>query len=122
MQERRKTDRLFPNTRLKIFDDDRDELLGHIADFSDSGLMMISRQRVPAGETFNLRIQVPTYRHSVGESRTVPTEKTFYVKVKSIWCEADKFSDDLLATGFEFVDVSEESINFLIDFFGIQSQ
>lgn len=44
---------------LEVFDDETGELLGHLVDLTDTGVKLISKNTVPEGKKYTMRIALP---------------------------------------------------------------
>lgn len=96
---------------LRVFDGMSAKVLGHIVDISAKGMMLISDNPLPVGETFRLRMRLPA---SIGNKDELIFNAT------SRWCKQD-INPEFHITGLEIYDVDEEIAKYilcLIDDFG----
>ena len=106
MPDNRKYDRRDSIFYLKVFDQRTDELLGHVVDLSEKGIMMVTNREMEVGERFALRMHLPEPVES--ESHTVDFE------AESRWCRQEA-NPDLYDVGFEVADPPEAFIRALRD-------
>ena len=58
-QEKRKGKRTHLIDYLEILDDDTGSRLGHLADISDQGIMMVGREPIAVNKDFAFRLRLP---------------------------------------------------------------
>lgn len=75
---------------LEVYDDDANELLGHLVDLTTSGLKLVSKQRIPTKRTYRLRMMLPEGYFS---------QKDLYFEAQSLWSSND-INPDFYDTGF----------------------
>jgi c-di-GMP-binding flagellar brake protein YcgR len=81
--------------------------MGHIIDISRGGMMLVSKQQTPLGETFNLLLEI-----SLSDDLPEKVPAT----AKSIWNRKDP-NPGLFNNGFQFISLpaeAEKSIEQLI--------
>ncbi len=83
---------------LRLFDETSNRVLGHLADISTQGLMLISDEPIQVNKTYQLRLALP---EELSEKKEVLLEAT------SRWCRPDA-SPDLYVSGFTINDPSKE--------------
>ena len=96
---------------LKIFDRNTDELLGHLVDITEEGLMIVSETCYETGLLVNMKMLLP---------REIEGKEVIEFDAKSMWCRKD-VNPSLFGVGykFEYVDVLSRQIIFeLIHEFG----
>jgi hypothetical protein len=96
---------------LKVFDRTTDELLGHLVDITEEGLMIVSENCVDPGKVIKLKMSLP---------REIEDKEEIEFKAQSMWCRKD-VNPSLFGVGFkfEYVDVLSRQIIFeLIHEFG----
>ncbi len=86
---------------LRLFDETSNRVLGHLADISVQGLMLISDEPIQVNKAYQLRLAVP---EELSEKQEVLFEAT------SRWCRPDK-TPDLYISGFTINEPSEEVQN-----------
>ncbi len=121
MQEMRRQVRLFPGTRLKVFDKKTGKLFGILADFSEEGFMLFSKKPYKVNVILRLQVNLPIFHHSLSETKITGDEKKMNFEAKSIWCRSDKYADGLYDIGFEFTNISQEDLQDFIQWHGFQS-
>ncbi len=82
---------------LEVFDNKSGKLLGHLADLTTEGIKLVSREPIPTGEEFTLKMIVP---HD-----TLDTDELVFTAA-SLWCRPD-VNPDFHATGFAAPDLDE---------------
>lgn len=98
---------------LRVFDGMSTDVIGHIVDISAKGVMLISDAPIAVGESFRLRMRLP--------SRIANKDELIF-SATSRWCKQD-INPDFYITGFEIFDVEEEITKYilcLIDDFGFK--
>jgi len=113
MYERRRLKRRHLIYYLRVFNRETDQLLGHLVDITEEGLMLISEQPIELDVTFHLQMQLPS---NIGGM-----EKWEFDAV-SKWCRKD-INPDFLDSGFQLVDIDVKSLTVirnLIRGFGFQ--
>ena len=75
---------------LEVYDDDANQLLGHLVDLTTSGIKLVSKQRIPANRNFRLRMMLPEGYFA---------QKDLYFEAKSMW-SANDINPDFYDTGF----------------------
>lgn len=112
MAKRRKNKRVHLIYYLLVFDNDSDQLVGHIVDITTDGIKLMSRIPLIPDKIYNFKMILP---EGIDE-----TSREISFKAKSRWCK-DKMYSDFYGIGFKFEDISEEditTIKHLIDQFG----
>lgn len=94
MKEKRRVKRRNPLYQLQVYDQDTDELMGHISDISMQGFMMISPRQLEVNKVYTVKIKLPA---------EISNKKQVVVTAKSIWCKND-INPSLFSTGFEILD------------------
>ena len=75
---------------LEVYDDETNELLGHLVDVTTSGLKLVSKQRIPTNRNYRLRMMLPEGYFS---------QKDLYFEAQSMWSSND-INPDFYDTGF----------------------
>ncbi len=98
---------------LRVYDAARGVIIGHIADISTDGIMVISEDSIPADTDFMLKMIMP---------KELEGTKELVFQARSIWSKKD-INPDFYANGFKIHDISSpdaELIEYLIDEFGFR--
>ena len=98
---------------LRVYDAVKDILIGHIADISTNGIMVMSEQPIPTDQDFVLKMIMP---------KALEGTKELVFKARSIWSQKD-VNPDFYANGFQIHDVNMKDIDlieYLIDEFGFR--
>lgn len=82
---------------LEVFDQENNKLLGHLVDLTVKGMKLVSKEEIPSGKDYTLRMIMP-------EDYCQQREVNF--KATSTWCSQD-VNPDFFATGFTTPDLDE---------------
>ena len=99
MHERRRLARKNLMSYSQVFDLHRGMLIGYLADFSPSGVMVISEKAMEAGKDITLQVEVPELNDYPPMKMTLPA--------RVVWCQTD-VSPKFQNIGFEFKGVTGE--------------
>jgi hypothetical protein len=113
MKEKRKHKRMNLIYYLEIYDNSNDKYLGNLVDITPEGLMMISKEQMPAGSDFHLKMILP---------ETAYDENAISFKVNLRWTKKD-VNPAFFASGYQIIDigpVESETIKSLIDNFSFK--
>ncbi|MCE1255721.1 MAG: PilZ domain-containing protein [Anaerolineae bacterium] len=100
MENKRKLKRRHLIYYLRVFDQTNSQLVGHLVDITQEGLMLISEQPLNINETYHFRMILPSEILS-------KVELTFTATV--VWSKKD-VNPDFFATGFSLGDISTEDV------------
>lgn len=89
---------------LRVFDGMSSRVIGHIADISQQGLMVISDDPIAVNENYRLRLRLPA---ELGDREEILINGT------SRWCKPD-VNPDFYITGFQLYDLSEDIEKYLL--------
>ena len=92
---------------LRVWDTAEDKMIGHIADVSTDGLMLVGEQKIDLDKTFNLKVMLPNPSDD-GEPESIQ------FVAKSCWSSND-VNKLFYDTGFQFVDIPVETSEKLQD-------
>ncbi len=98
---------------LRVYDGMGIEILGHLADISTRGIMLVSEKPIKTGRDFRLRIKLP--KEVVGRDEIV-------IEATSCWSKRDS-NPDFYITGFEIAELEgdlEKQIGRLIKDFSME--
>lgn len=84
---------------LEVFDQNTGKLLGHLVDLTVRGMKLISKDEIPPGQEFSLRMIMP---------EEFCPERQVVFKGTSSWCSED-VNPDFYATGFNCPDLDENT-------------
>ena len=90
---------------LEVYDDDANQLLGHLVDLTTSGLKLVSKQRIPTNRTYRLRMMLPEGYFS---------QKDLYFEAQSMWSSND-INPDFYDTGFAAPKLDPAAQNIILD-------
>jgi hypothetical protein len=111
MSDRRTLHRRHLIYYLKVIDRTTDELLGHLVDITEEGLMIVSENCLDTGKIIKLKMCLP---------REIEGREDIEFEARSMWCRKD-VNPSLFGVGlkFEYVDILSRQIIFeLIHEFG----
>ncbi|MCK5323642.1 MAG: PilZ domain-containing protein [Desulfobulbaceae bacterium] len=84
---------------LEVFNEDNDELLGHVVDITTKGIKLISEHPIKTKQTFKLRMTLPKEQFR---------ETSLRFEAVSMWSEKD-VNPSFLVTGFQAVNLDEDA-------------
>ncbi len=111
MAQERKLKRRHLIYYLRIYDRLTGELLGHLADITTDGMMLMSERPIDLEKSFQLEMTLP---------EEVTGNRKIVFRAKSLWSKKD-INPDFYDTGFEIEDINEDDVallKVLIDQFG----
>ncbi|MDH4129969.1 MAG: hypothetical protein OEV44_14525 [Spirochaetota bacterium] len=96
---------------LQVYDNDTKDLLGHVANITSEGLMIINENPLETDKDYNLRMILP-------DKKGLPTYVTFLAR--ALWSKQD-INTTFYDTGFQLLNVDpsiKNAINVIIDKLG----
>ncbi|MFA6498504.1 MAG: PilZ domain-containing protein [Desulfurivibrionaceae bacterium] len=90
---------------LEVYDDDANELLGHLVDLTTTGLKLVSKKRIPTNRNYKLRMMLPEGYFS---------QKDLYFEAKSMWSSND-INPDFYDTGFAAPKLDPKAQEIILD-------
>lgn len=88
---------------LEVYDDTTSVLLGHLVDLTTQGLKLVSKEPIPEGKTYTLRMSLPEDYFE---------EKILHFKATSRWCSND-VNPDFYDTGFLVEKLDRDTIDII---------
>ena len=85
---------------LRVFDNNTNELLGHLVNITREGLMMISENQIEIKNEYKLRMVLP---------QGILSKDVLIFMATSVWCKKD-VNPDFYATGCQIKDIPLEDI------------
>ena len=113
--EKRKLKRWHLIYYLRVFDEQRSAMIGHVFDITTQGLRLVSEWPIPSGSVYQLSMEVP---HDSGETIRIS------LPARALWSRPDEDSPGFHHTGFQLLEPSTravERIRTLIEAFKEQS-
>jgi PilZ domain len=104
-QDKRKGKRTHLIDYLAILDDDTGSIVGHLADISPRGIMMVGRKPIAANKDFSFHLQLPA---------AFTDSEVINFRVQSLWCKKD-VNPEYYVSGFKFSEITEDRIKILTD-------
>jgi hypothetical protein len=92
--ERRSTQRRKFIFHMPVFDDETDELFGHLTDISDLGIRLDCLHSQPLEKDFNLRVELTS---------EVADKPFMSLVARSKWCREDKLMPNTYNVGFQIM-------------------
>lgn len=111
--ELRRVDRRYLVFYLRVFDGLSSNILGHLVDISEKGIMLISDVPFEVNENYRLRMRLPTEMKDRNEIVFAATSR---------WCKSDS-NPDFYRAGFQLHDLepyAKKLITSLIRDFGYE--
>ena len=87
---------------LRVFDASSGELVGHLVDLNQEGIMLLGSETLPCDQEFHLRMQL-LRDSNVSE---------IHLRAYSLWSKQDT-DPHLVKTGFQLLHLDEKQSNFL---------
>lgn len=104
-QEKRKKKRTHLIDYLEIIDNETGSVIGHLADISHQGIMMVGQEPIAVNKVFSFRLQLPA---------TFTSSNMIDFKVHSLWCKKD-VNPAFYVSGFKFSEIAADEIKILTD-------
>jgi hypothetical protein len=104
MVEKRSVPRRKPSATVKVFDEITGKDLGHVANLTPEGLMLVSREPIPLSSIFQMRIDVPPSAKRV--------DKVCF-GAESVWASQTEGEGGYFWSGFSIIDISGEAADFI---------
>jgi len=104
-KEKRKETRKHLIYYLKVFDADKNELIGNLVDITVNGMMLISEEPIELTKVFNLKIILP---------RKIQGKEEFLVEAKSMWSKND-INPVLYDSGLQFSKLNNQEKDIVED-------
>lgn len=89
---------------LRVWDTVKNRLLGHLADVSSEGFMLVGEEKIPAGHNFELEIRLPAAADQMQALR---------FKAMSRWSSND-INKLFFDSGFLFIDITPENLERIV--------
>lgn len=106
MPEKRDSKRIHLIYYLLIFNDETNQLVGHVVDIAPEGIKLMTREPVQANTDYRFRMLLPS------EMERKSKQITF--NATCVWSK-EKLYSDFYGSGFRFKDISPEDIEIIKD-------
>ena len=83
---------------LRVFDEATGKILGHLADISEQGIMLVSEKKIKAERDFRMKIKLP---------KEVSGREELTFSATSCWCKQDS-NPDFYICGFRITGFDHE--------------
>lgn len=113
MEDRRRLKRKYLAFFTRVFDESTGELLGHLADITAEGMMVISTHPIDTNQNYQLSMDLPEYLFG---------RDHIDFQARSVWCKPD-IDPTFYSTGFQFQGVTPvdvDTIDQIIREYGIR--
>ncbi len=113
MKEQRKLQRRHLIYYLRVFNNDTNEVLGHLINITPEGIMVMSEEPLETNKVYRLRMDLPA---------DVFKKKMIEFEAESRWCKKD-VNPEFYDTGFKIKNLDSEDsrmIERLIDDYGFR--
>ena len=98
--DQRKLKRWYLVMYLRVYDQDTQELLGHIVDINKDGIRLVSDKPIPPNQAFRLWVDVP--------KENAPRQR-IHLEAESLWSGQD-VNPDFYDTGFRLQNISTQTL------------
>jgi hypothetical protein len=98
MEDRRREKRRHLIYYLKVFDVNTDKLIGHLVDITPDGVMLLRKDQIESGLTYDARMLLPD---------DISGKKEINFTMISRWCKPD-INPDYFAIGFQMLNILPE--------------
>ena len=98
--ENRRLKRWYLVLYLRVYDQNTQELLGHVVDINKEGIRLVSDKPIVAHQVFQLAVDVP--KESGANQR-------IYLEAESLWCGRD-VNPDFYDTGFRIINMETHAL------------
>ncbi len=98
--DQRKLKRWYLVMYLRVYDQDTQELLGHIVDINKDGLRLVSDKPIGPHQRFRLWVDVP--KENAAHQR-------IFLEAESLWCGRD-INPDFYDTGFRILNIGASAL------------
>ena len=97
MDERRRLDRKDFSYYMRLIDNDKQQLVGHLVDISSGGFKLDSQNPIPINKDFRFRMDLTS---------EVANKPSMVFVARSKWCEVDPLDPFLYNVGFQLINIS----------------
>lgn len=98
--EKRRLKRWYLILYLRVYNEDTQELLGHIVDINREGMRLVSDKPIPLNQTYRLWLDVP---------REHASRQRIHLEAESLWTGRD-VNPDFFDTGFRIKNISTQTM------------
>ncbi len=98
--DQRKLKRWYLVMYLRVYDQDTQELLGHIVDINKDGIRLVSDKPIALNRIFRLGVDVPKENAS---------RQRIFLEAESLWCGRD-INPDFYDTGFRILNIKASAL------------
>ena len=98
--EQRRIKRWYLILYLRVYNEDTQELLGHIVDINKEGIRLVSDKPILSHQIFRLWLGVP---------KENGLNQRIHLEAESLWCGRD-VNPDFYDTGFRMLNISTQAL------------
>jgi len=103
--DQRRLDRIKITYYLRVFDVGTDAMLGHVADITTEGMMIVSERPIPQNRKYRLWMEFPGKDHHNERAE---------LEAESVWSRQD-LNPNFYDSGFRLINPSREALNRIRD-------
>ncbi len=118
--EKRRLERRHLLYYLRMWDASHNKLLGHLADVSLEGFLLVGEEKLPLDQHVSFEMKLPVIQGDDEHDPDAPKTESLFFKAVSCWSSND-VNEMFYDTGYKFTEISEETIqriNRIIDDWG----
>jgi hypothetical protein len=104
MENRRKFKRVYLAFFTRLFDRETGKLLGHLANLTAEGAMVISEAPLEAGKVYRIHMDL---------SDTLYAKSHLDFEARCVWCQPEAIAPSFYNTGFQFVKILPEDVQII---------
>lgn len=104
MQNRRKLKRVYLAFFTRLFDRETGALLGHLANLTAEGAMIISDMPVEVGRVFRLHMDL---------SEAYFSKSHLDFEARCMWSQPEEIAPKFYNTGFHFINIAPEDVQII---------
>jgi len=104
VSERRSNPRRHLKSYLQVLDNNTNNIVGHLVNINQNGVMMISENPISDDTSLRLRLVLP---------EKFEGNDSIDIRSRSVWCQQDRFNPDLYASGFKIERINQTDETFI---------
>jgi hypothetical protein len=104
MENRRKLKRVYLAFFTRLFDRETGELLGHLANLTAEGAMIISETPLEPGKVYRLHMDL---------SEAFFSKSHLDFEARCVWSQPEEIAPKFYNTGFQFVKIAPEDVQII---------
>jgi hypothetical protein len=104
MQNRRKSKRIYLVLSTRLFDRGTDKLLGHLANLTPEGAMIIGEAPLEVGKVYHFHMKL---------SKDLFSKDHLDFDARSVWSKPETIAPQFYKTGIEFVKINPKDLKIM---------